>query len=161
MQITAPSLWSNKMLSSSFLTKVCWLQCSCNQTWLLASYWLDTCWTCPIVANPLLNPPTSSLPTELSSINPQTKVCARKGELHVLQHGSKQSGSLNSVLSGRVIDLSKPFILPPSEPPVEFLDPPEQVEVRVGKQARLHCEFRSSSRPVACCWIYNRDKVSF
>ncbi|KAM9336873.1 myosin light chain kinase, smooth muscle-like isoform 2-T2 [Symphorus nematophorus] len=44
-------------------------------------------------------------------------------------------------------------------PPVEFLDPPEQVEVRVGEQARLHCEFRSSSVPVACCWIYNRDKV--
>lgn len=44
-------------------------------------------------------------------------------------------------------------------PPVEFLDPPEQVEVRVGAQARLHCDFRSSSVPVACCWIYNRDKV--
>ncbi|XP_051795867.1 myosin light chain kinase, smooth muscle-like isoform X1 [Acanthochromis polyacanthus] len=44
-------------------------------------------------------------------------------------------------------------------PPVEFLGPPEQVEVRVGKQARLRCEFRSSSTPVACCWIYNRDKV--
>ncbi|XP_044035823.1 myosin light chain kinase, smooth muscle-like isoform X2 [Siniperca chuatsi] len=44
-------------------------------------------------------------------------------------------------------------------PPVEFLDPPEQVEVRVGERARLHCEFKSSSVPVACCWIYNRDKV--
>ncbi|XP_067431786.1 myosin light chain kinase, smooth muscle-like isoform X2 [Thunnus thynnus] len=44
-------------------------------------------------------------------------------------------------------------------PPVEFLHPPDQVEVRVGKQARLHCEFRCSSVPVACCWIYNRDKV--
>ncbi|XP_069011555.1 myosin light chain kinase, smooth muscle-like [Embiotoca jacksoni] len=44
-------------------------------------------------------------------------------------------------------------------PAVEFLDPPEQVEVRVGKQARLHCGFRSSSVPVACCWIYNRDNV--
>ncbi|XP_051273910.1 myosin light chain kinase, smooth muscle isoform X2 [Dicentrarchus labrax] len=44
-------------------------------------------------------------------------------------------------------------------PPVEFLDPPEQVEVRVGEQARLHCEFRSSSVPVACCWIYKKDKV--
>uniref|UniRef100_H3C5N1 Fibronectin type-III domain-containing protein n=1 Tax=Tetraodon nigroviridis TaxID=99883 RepID=H3C5N1_TETNG len=43
--------------------------------------------------------------------------------------------------------------------PVQFLDPPEQVEVRVGQQARLLCEFRSSSIPVACCWIYNRDKV--
>lgn len=45
------------------------------------------------------------------------------------------------------------------EPPVQFLNPPEQVEVRVGERARLHCEFRSSSFPVACCWIYNRDKV--
>ncbi|KAM8730437.1 myosin light chain kinase, smooth muscle-like [Acanthopagrus schlegelii] len=44
-------------------------------------------------------------------------------------------------------------------PPVEFIDPPEQVEVRVGEQARLHCEFRSSSAPVACCWIFNKDKV--
>lgn len=42
---------------------------------------------------------------------------------------------------------------------MQFLDPPEQVEVRVGQQARLHCEFKSSSVPVACCWIYNRDKV--
>ncbi|XP_074519393.1 myosin light chain kinase, smooth muscle-like isoform X2 [Halichoeres trimaculatus] len=45
------------------------------------------------------------------------------------------------------------------EPPVEFSNPPEQVEVRVGEQATLHCEFRSSSVPVACCWIFNRDKV--
>nr|XP_046233018.1 myosin light chain kinase, smooth muscle-like [Scatophagus argus]XP_046233019.1 myosin light chain kinase, smooth muscle-like [Scatophagus argus] len=45
------------------------------------------------------------------------------------------------------------------ESPVEFLDPPEKVEVRIGEQARLHCEFRSSSLPVACCWIYNKDKV--
>ncbi|GAA6214339.1 myosin light chain kinase, smooth muscle-like isoform X1 [Lates japonicus] len=44
-------------------------------------------------------------------------------------------------------------------PSVEFLDPPEQVEVRVGEKARLHCEFISSCVPVACCWIYNRDKV--
>ncbi|XP_029978368.1 myosin light chain kinase, smooth muscle-like [Sphaeramia orbicularis] len=44
-------------------------------------------------------------------------------------------------------------------PPVEFLDPPELVEVRVGEEARIHCEFSSSSDPVASCWIYNRDKV--
>ncbi|XP_058477440.1 myosin light chain kinase, smooth muscle-like [Solea solea] len=44
-------------------------------------------------------------------------------------------------------------------PPVEFIQPPEQVEVRLGEQAQLHCEFRSSCVPVACCWIYNRDKV--
>ncbi|KAM6963475.1 myosin light chain kinase, smooth muscle-like [Tautogolabrus adspersus] len=46
-----------------------------------------------------------------------------------------------------------------SAPPVEFLNPPDQVEVRLGEQARLHCEFRSSSVPVACCWIFNKDKV--
>lgn len=46
-----------------------------------------------------------------------------------------------------------------SGPPVQFLDPPEQVEVRVGQQARLRCEFRSRCVPVACCWIYNKDKV--
>uniref|UniRef100_A0A3Q2W0H4 Myosin light chain kinase, smooth muscle-like n=1 Tax=Haplochromis burtoni TaxID=8153 RepID=A0A3Q2W0H4_HAPBU len=46
-----------------------------------------------------------------------------------------------------------------SGPPVEFVDPPEQVEVRVAEQALLRCEFKSSSLPVASCWIYNRDKV--
>ncbi|XP_032358997.1 myosin light chain kinase, smooth muscle isoform X2 [Etheostoma spectabile] len=44
-------------------------------------------------------------------------------------------------------------------PPVEFVDPPDKVEVRVGEQARLHCEFRSSCVPVACCWIYKKGKV--
>ncbi|XP_078134708.1 myosin light chain kinase, smooth muscle-like isoform X4 [Sander vitreus] len=44
-------------------------------------------------------------------------------------------------------------------PPVEFVDPPDKLEVRVGEQARLHCEFRSSCVPVACCWIYKKDKV--
>lgn len=46
-------------------------------------------------------------------------------------------------------------------PPVEFVDPPEQVEVRVAEQALLRCEFKSSSLPVASCWIYNRDKAIF
>ncbi|KAM8877714.1 myosin light chain kinase, smooth muscle-like isoform 1-T2 [Synchiropus picturatus] len=45
------------------------------------------------------------------------------------------------------------------EPPVEFLEPPEQVEVRVGEPASLLCDFRSRSTPVACCWIFNRDDV--
>lgn len=44
-------------------------------------------------------------------------------------------------------------------PPVEFLDPPDKVEVCVAQKALLRCEFRSSSLPVACCWIYNRTKV--
>ncbi|XP_038591011.1 myosin light chain kinase, smooth muscle-like isoform X2 [Micropterus salmoides] len=50
-------------------------------------------------------------------------------------------------------------VSPSKGPPVEFLDPPEKVEVRVGEQARLHCEFKSSCVPVVCCWIYNKDKV--
>ncbi|XP_054624628.1 myosin light chain kinase, smooth muscle-like isoform X2 [Dunckerocampus dactyliophorus] len=45
-----------------------------------------------------------------------------------------------------------------SQQSVEFLDPPDQVEVRVGEKAQLHCAFRSTSVPVACCWIFNRDK---
>uniref|UniRef100_A0A674AS97 Myosin light chain kinase, smooth muscle-like n=1 Tax=Salmo trutta TaxID=8032 RepID=A0A674AS97_SALTR len=44
-------------------------------------------------------------------------------------------------------------------PLLEFLDPQEQLEVRVGGQARLHCAFRSCSVPVASCWIYNREQV--
>ncbi|CDQ63619.1 unnamed protein product [Oncorhynchus mykiss] len=46
-----------------------------------------------------------------------------------------------------------------SRPLLEFLDPQEQLEVRVGGQARLHCAFRSCSVPVASCWIYNREQV--
>uniref|UniRef100_A0A146P6R4 Myosin light chain kinase, smooth muscle-like n=1 Tax=Fundulus heteroclitus TaxID=8078 RepID=A0A146P6R4_FUNHE len=44
-------------------------------------------------------------------------------------------------------------------PPVKFLDPPQKLEVCVGQQARLQFEFKSSSLPVACCWIYNKAKV--
>ncbi|CAB1312155.1 unnamed protein product, partial [Coregonus sp. 'balchen'] len=44
-------------------------------------------------------------------------------------------------------------------PLLEFLDPQEQLDVRVGGQARLHCAFRSCSFPVASCWIYNREQV--
>ncbi|XP_072535022.1 myosin light chain kinase, smooth muscle-like isoform X2 [Salminus brasiliensis] len=40
---------------------------------------------------------------------------------------------------------------------VEFLDPPEKVQVRVGESARLHCSF-SSLGPTASCWIHNRKK---
>ncbi|XP_061665433.1 myosin light chain kinase, smooth muscle-like isoform X1 [Syngnathoides biaculeatus] len=42
---------------------------------------------------------------------------------------------------------------------VDFLDPPEHVAVRVGEEARLRCDFRTSSVPVACCWIFNRGKA--
>lgn len=45
-------------------------------------------------------------------------------------------------------------------PPVEFVNPLEKVEVRIGEKALLHCEFKSASLPVACCWIYNKDKVT-
>ncbi|CAL8301334.1 unnamed protein product [Lota lota] len=41
---------------------------------------------------------------------------------------------------------------------VEFVACEEQVEVQRGAQARLHCSFHSSSLPVACCWIHNREK---
>ncbi|KAF6734761.1 Myosin light chain kinase, smooth muscle [Oryzias melastigma] len=34
----------------------------------------------------------------------------------------------------------------------------DKVEVRVGERAQLSCKFRSSSQPVACCWIFNRVK---
>ncbi|XP_026207189.1 myosin light chain kinase, smooth muscle-like isoform X2 [Anabas testudineus] len=43
--------------------------------------------------------------------------------------------------------------------PLYFLNPPDHIEVQVGKQAQLRCEFRSSSLPVASCWIYNKNKV--
>ncbi|XP_077594804.1 myosin light chain kinase, smooth muscle-like isoform X1 [Stigmatopora nigra] len=43
--------------------------------------------------------------------------------------------------------------------PVDFLDPPEHVAVRVGEEACLHCDFHAYSVPVACCWIFNREKA--
>uniref|UniRef100_A0A3B3Z9C0 Myosin, light chain kinase 5 n=1 Tax=Periophthalmus magnuspinnatus TaxID=409849 RepID=A0A3B3Z9C0_9GOBI len=43
--------------------------------------------------------------------------------------------------------------------PVVFVDAPDKVEVRIGEKARLHCVFKSVSVPVACCWVYNKDKV--
>ncbi|CAL8282118.1 unnamed protein product [Merluccius merluccius] len=42
--------------------------------------------------------------------------------------------------------------------PLQFVDCEDQVEVQRGAQARLHCSFHSSSLPVACCWIHNRQK---
>ncbi|CAL1600135.1 unnamed protein product [Knipowitschia caucasica] len=47
----------------------------------------------------------------------------------------------------------------PKGPPVCFVEAPEAVEVRIGEKARLRCEFQSVSLPVACCWLYNKDKV--
>uniref|UniRef100_A0A3Q3SHW2 Myosin light chain kinase, smooth muscle-like n=1 Tax=Mastacembelus armatus TaxID=205130 RepID=A0A3Q3SHW2_9TELE len=72
---------------------------------------------------------------------------------------SKVAPPENAQLSSGAKAKSQPIERKNRGPVVEFLHPPEQVEVRVGEQARLHCEFRSSSVPVACCWIYNRDKV--
>ncbi|XP_026782289.3 myosin light chain kinase, smooth muscle [Pangasianodon hypophthalmus] len=43
-------------------------------------------------------------------------------------------------------------------PAVEFVDPVEKVQVRVGETARLSCSF-SCSGPTASCWIHNRKKV--
>nr|XP_061807754.1 myosin light chain kinase, smooth muscle-like [Nerophis lumbriciformis] len=48
---------------------------------------------------------------------------------------------------------------PETGSPVDFLDPPEHVAVRVGEEARLHCNFHAVSVPVACCWIFNRGKA--
>lgn len=73
---------------------------------------------------------------------------------------SKEARQCREEKDNDIRDVSLQTKVPTSKgPPVEFLHPPEQVEVRAGEQARLHCEFRSSSVPVACCWIYNRDKV--
>ncbi|KAJ8414380.1 hypothetical protein AAFF_G00052500 [Aldrovandia affinis] len=47
---------------------------------------------------------------------------------------------------------------PGTDPPIQFEDPPEQVEVRVGEPAQLQCSFRSSF-PVASCWIHNKQQV--
>ncbi|KAM6897279.1 myosin light chain kinase, smooth muscle-like [Xenentodon cancila] len=78
---------------------------------------------------------------------------------------------LHSEVTFKATSHEKPDLTSPSEgegwrrkekdegPPVEFLDPPEKVEVRVREHAQLQCEFRSSSLPVACCWIYNKVKV--
>ncbi|XP_053469942.1 myosin light chain kinase, smooth muscle-like isoform X2 [Ictalurus furcatus] len=43
-------------------------------------------------------------------------------------------------------------------PAVEFVDPVDKVQVRVGETARLSCSF-SFSGPTASCWIHNRKKV--
>lgn len=88
---------------------------------------------------------------------PSNKSLHHQRWVEVTRYQSYRSKSLILVyFSAQTYWLSK---LIPSGPPVEFVDPPEQLEVRVGERARLHCEFRSSSVPVACCWIYNRNKV--
>ncbi|XP_036397362.1 myosin light chain kinase, smooth muscle [Megalops cyprinoides] len=45
-----------------------------------------------------------------------------------------------------------------ADPPVQFEELPEFVEVRVGEQALLQCSF-GSSFPVASCWIHNKAQV--
>ncbi|KAF7204301.1 myosin light chain kinase, smooth muscle isoform X2 [Nothobranchius furzeri] len=72
-----------------------------------------------------------------------------------LDKGQPTASSLTAIRDSR-----PPTKVPAHKGPcVEFVNPPEKVEARVGEQARLRCEFRSSSLPVACCWIYNRTKV--
>ncbi|XP_032358998.1 myosin light chain kinase, smooth muscle isoform X3 [Etheostoma spectabile] len=75
--------------------------------------------------------------------------------------GKQSSGAvLHITVSTAIRDISLQTKVSTSKgPPVEFVDPPDKVEVRVGEQARLHCEFRSSCVPVACCWIYKKGKV--
>lgn len=43
-------------------------------------------------------------------------------------------------------------------PPLQFVDPSDRLEVRVGETARLTCFFKGSS-PVASCWVYNKKEV--
>nr|XP_019938415.1 PREDICTED: myosin light chain kinase, smooth muscle-like [Paralichthys olivaceus] len=51
----------------------------------------------------------------------------------------------NHELHSEVKVVSHENTVPASKgPPVEFLDPPEQVEVRLGEQARLHCGSRGA-----------------
>ncbi|XP_041830846.1 myosin light chain kinase, smooth muscle-like isoform X2 [Melanotaenia boesemani] len=78
----------------------------------------------------------------------------------IAENSAGQRSSKASLQITAVREISLPTNVSTSKgPPVKFLDPPEKVEVRVGEQAQLRCEFRSSSLPVACCWIYNKVKV--
>lgn len=43
-------------------------------------------------------------------------------------------------------------------PPLQFVDPLDRLEVRVGETARLECFFKGSS-PVASCWVFNKKEV--
>lgn len=107
------------------------------------------------------SPPPSSASTDISDINLHTKVSSNKGEYrktHLLVILLFPSFSISIKSFSRLDKLFKVnYIL--STGPLYFLDPPDHVEVRAGEQAWLHCEFRSSSLPVANCWIYNKDKV--
>ncbi|XP_035602993.1 myosin light chain kinase, smooth muscle-like [Oncorhynchus keta] len=67
--------------------------------------------------------------------------------------GSSKQGTISTDIT------SKRRVSTEKGPLLEFLDPQEQLEVRVGGQAKLHCAFRSCSVPVASCWIYNREQV--
>ncbi|KAJ8364584.1 hypothetical protein SKAU_G00134150 [Synaphobranchus kaupii] len=60
--------------------------------------------------------------------------------------------------SPRKVITPKRRVFSGTDPPVQLKEPPEQVEVRVGKQAQLQCSF-SSSFPVASCWIHNKQQV--
>ncbi|XP_038128593.1 myosin light chain kinase, smooth muscle-like [Cyprinodon tularosa] len=80
-----------------------------------------------------------------------------KSESHENTKGKKQQREeKNKVIRNNRFQTKAPTS---KGPPVAFIDPPEKVDVCVGQPARLYCEFRSSSLPVACCWIYNKAKV--
>ncbi|KAM4624173.1 myosin light chain kinase, smooth muscle-like [Polymixia lowei] len=87
------------------------------------------------------------LPT-YKDVDPENTPCSSAAKGSSPHRGEKE----RAISPQRTVSTSK-------GPPVEFVDPPEQVEVRVGEQAKLHCVFNSCCSPVACCWIHNREKV--
>ncbi|XP_042364298.1 myosin light chain kinase, smooth muscle-like [Plectropomus leopardus] len=104
-----------------------------------------------------------TLRTSNHELQSQVTLKAAASENNKLSSASKQksqnSKQDNKVSTGSSDIKPQTKVSTSQGPPVEFVDPPEQVEVRVGQQARLHCEFRSRSVPVACCWICNKEKV--
>ncbi|XP_043957725.1 myosin light chain kinase, smooth muscle-like [Gambusia affinis] len=93
--------------------------------------------------------PTSSNNEPRNNISSESESCENT-------EGEKQRKERDQVIRDCRLQTKAPLS---KGPPVKFLDPPEKVEVCVGQKARLRCVFKSSSLPVACCWIYNRAKV--
>ncbi|KAM6957155.1 myosin light chain kinase, smooth muscle [Aplochiton taeniatus] len=42
---------------------------------------------------------------------------------------------------------------------VQFENPPQHIEARVGETVRLTCGFSSDCAPVVCCWIRNKQQI--
>ncbi|XP_013863103.1 myosin light chain kinase, smooth muscle isoform X2 [Austrofundulus limnaeus] len=105
----------------------------------------------------------------LQITGPATKETSRTSSCDTFKETSHQNNKLPSNAEGqsqhreekgvRGTNLQANISPTKKGPPVSFLNPPEKIEARVGEQTRLHCEFKSASLPVACCWIYNKRKV--